>query len=381
MTVIALVAAEASGDQLGAALMRAIHTIDPDIRFAGIGGPKMQAAGLDTWWDSADVSVMGLTEVVTHLPRLLYLRRALLRRLLALQADVFVGIDAPDFNLAIERKLKNNSIPVVHYVSPAIWAWRPGRVKTIARATDHVLCLFPFEPACYQLHDVRSDYTGHPLADQIPLYTDAGEARTALKINDSAPCIALLPGSRDREVEMLAPAMLSAAVALAVRYPGCSFVLAAATERIHDLLSQHLLKHPALNARILSNCSTSAIAAADVVICASGTATLETMLINRPMVVCYRVSFLTSLLMKGLRLLKSRFIALPNILAAEALVPELLQQDVSGTRIAEEVSHWLDEPSLRQALVQKFERLHRRLQKGAAEVAAKIVLQHIPIPS
>ena len=228
--IIALVAGEASGDQLGAALIRAIQFSKPDTRFVGIGGPLMAAEGMDCWWDTGQLSIMGLVEVISHLPRLLRLRRQLIKRLVDLKPDVYVGIDAPDFNLGVEKRLKARAIPVIHYVSPTVWAWRSGRVKTIAKSTDRVMCLFPFEPDCYQQQPIIADYTGHPLADEIPFQVSAVTAREALDIEAKGACIALLPGSRLSEVEKLSSAMLDAADILTRRYPDICFLMPAASD-------------------------------------------------------------------------------------------------------------------------------------------------------
>lgn len=375
--MITLVAGEASGDQLGAALIRAIHAHHPDTRFTGIGGPLMQAEGMDCWWDCSELSIMGLFEVIKHVPRLLKLRRQLIERVLKLQPDVYIGIDAPDFNLGVEKKLKAGSIPVIHYVSPTVWAWRPGRVKTIARATDRVLCLFPFEPRYYRDQAVATDYTGHPLADQIPLQNCANTARHALEVETDGSYIALLPGSRMGEVEKLTAPMLDAAQILAKQYKGLKFLVPAASAEIREYLQFELRRYPGLNCQLFTKRSNDVMAAADVVVCASGTATLEVMLVNRPMVVCYRLAGSTYALAKWLRLVKSRFFALPNILASEALVPELLQHEVSGERIAKEVTRWLEQPTLRKELSLQFDRLHRDLKTDAATTAALAVLQHI----
>ncbi len=375
--MLTLVAGEASGDQLGAALIRAIHTNHPDTRFAGIGGPLMQAEGMDCWWDCSELSVMGLFEVIKHIPRLLKLRRQLVARVLGLQPDVYIGIDAPDFNLGVEKRLKARAIPVIHYVSPTVWAWRPGRVKTIARATERVLCLFPFEPRYYREQAVLTDYTGHPLADQIPLQNDAGSARHALGIETNGPTIALLPGSRMGEVEKLTAAMLDAAQILAKQHPNATFLMPAASSTIGEYFESELHKYPTVNCQVFANRGKVVMAAADVVVCASGTATLEVMLINRPMVVCYRLAGPTYALAKWFRLVKSRFFALPNILASEPLVPELLQHEVTGQSIAKEVSRWLDQPESRDALTKRFDQLHRELRTDAAASAARAVMQHI----
>jgi len=375
--IITLVAGEASGDQLGAALIRAIRSKHPDTQFAGIGGPLMEAAGMDCWWDSGQLSIMGLFEVINHIPRLLGLRRQLLARVVALKPDVFIGIDAPDFNLGVEKKLKAQAIPVIHYVSPTVWAWRSGRVKKIAKATDRVMCLFPFEPAYYRDQTVAADYTGHPMADEIPLQVDAGSARSELGIETTGPCVALLPGSRLAEVEKLSAPMLDAALILTGRYPDIKFLMPAATELVRNHFESELRRHPGVNCRVFSNLSKEVMAAADVVICASGTATLEVMLVNRPMVVCYRLAGTTYKLAKWFRLVKTRFFSLPNILASEKLVPELLQHDVTGQAIATEVVRWLDQPELRKNLRQRFDLLHRQLRIDAASTAADVVLRHV----
>jgi lipid-A-disaccharide synthase len=351
--------------------------LQPAVRFVGIGGPRMRAAGLDAWWDCAELSVMGLSEVFRHLPRLLRLRRQLVQRLLSLRPDAFVGIDAPDFNLAVERKLKREGIPVVHYVSPTVWAWRPGRARTIDRSTDRVLCLFPFEPGCYEGFGIGADFTGHPLADRLGACPDSASTRAKLGIAAGGPVIAILPGSRLQEVTKLAPTMLAAAESVAAAHPGSRFLLAAASEKIGDWLQQHLPMHAGLDAHIFTDASETVMAAADLVICASGTATLEAMLINRPMVVCYRVSSLTGMLVRRLNLLRTRYVALPNILAQSALVPELLQGDMTAGRIADEVSRWLNDPARVESLAAKFEDLRLGLQTGAAVKAAEAVLQQI----
>jgi len=375
--LIVLVAGEASGDQLGAALMRAIARQAPGARFAGIGGPLMQAEGCDCWWDTGELSLMGLSEVISHLPRLLKLRKQLVQRVLELKPDVFVGIDAPDFNLGVEKRLKTRDIPVIHYVSPTVWAWRSGRVKTIEKSTDRVMCLFPFEPGFYQRYSVAADYTGHPKADEIPLHVDKAPARLALGTGAEMTCIALLPGSRMAEVEKLSASMLDAAVILQKRYPGAMFLVPAATQRIGEFFKSVLGGYPGLNCRVFSGRSKEVMSAADVVVCASGTATLEVMLINRPMVVCYRVSGMTYHLMKWFRMLKTRYFSLPNILAASLLVPELLQHEVTGRRIADEVMRWLDQPALISDLKMHFDQLHRVLRIDAAATAGDVVLRHL----
>jgi lipid-A-disaccharide synthase len=375
--VIVLVAGEASGDQLGAALIRAIRAREPEVRFAGIGGPLMKTEGCECWWDTSELSVMGLFEVVSHLPRLLKLRSQLIQRVLELRPDVFVGIDAPDFNLRVEKKLKTESIPVVHYVSPTIWAWRSGRVKTIARSTDKVMCLFPFEPDCYKQYPIGADYTGHPLADQIPLYVSNEPAREALDLETDSTCVALLPGSRMGEVERLSTVMLDAANSLSKLYPDICFLVPAATNSIRQYFQTALDHYPDVKCRLYSGRSREVIAAADVVVCASGTATLEVMLINRPMVVCYKIAGTTYKLMKWFNMLKTRFFSLPNILAGEMLVPELLQHEVTAQRIADETARWLEQSQLVVDLKRQFDELHKVLRIDAAATAGEVVIRHI----
>ncbi len=266
---------------------------------------------------------------------------------------------------------------MIHYVSPSVWAWRPGRVKTIARATDRVMCLFPFEPEYYQQQSVATNYTGHPMADEIPLELDKTSARSSLGIKSDGICIALLPGSRSAEVEKLSAPMLDSADILAKRYPGICFLMPAATELVGSYFKLELDKHPGINCRVISARSKEVMAAADVVICASGTATLEVMLVNRPMVVCYRLSGMTYHLAKWFKLVKSRFFSLPNILASTALVPELLQHEVTGQRIAKEVIRWLDQPDLCNSLKHRFDFLHQQLRIDAAATAASVVLEHV----
>lgn len=371
--IIALVAGEASGDQLGGKLIEALRGHYPGARFCGVGGEHMRRAGFETWWDREELSVMGLSEVLKHLPRLVRLRRALKSRLITEQPDVLIGIDAPDFNLGLELQVKRTGIKTVHYVSPTVWAWRSGRTKKIARATDMVLCLFPFEPAFYESHGVNARYTGHPMADAISNNPDRGKARATLGLDGTAPLIALLPGSRGSEVSRLAPDLLASAAELARRKPGTRFVAALSDERTAGLFREAATAHPAIDCDIVIGRSLDVMAAADVVVCASGTASLECLLVNRPMVVVYQLSPTTHWVMKNFKLMKSRFIALPNILADEELVPELIQDRVNGPAIAEEVMKWLDKPQRCADLQARFSAIHEELRCGAAASAALAV--------
>lgn len=379
VSTIVMVAGEASGDQLGAALIEAIRAQKPDMQFAGIGGPLMKAAGMDCWWDSAELAIMGIAEIIKHIPRLMKLRKQLIDKVVSVNPDVFIGIDAPDFNLGVEKRLKARSIAVIHYVSPTVWAWRPGRVKTIAASTERVLCLFPFEPACYPSESVKTDYTGHPLADSIAIDNDAGSARETLGLSDNGPYLALLPGSRMGEVEKLLPEMLAAAALLQAQYPHSCFMIPAVSQPIRSFIESRILQFPGLNTKVFSSNAKTIMAAADVVVLASGTATLEVMLVNRPMVVCYRFSGTTYRMFKWLKLLITPYIALPNILADQALVPELLQDNVNAEKIASEVQNWLQHPDRCAELKARFIDIHEQLRTDAAATAAIAVLNHIAL--
>ncbi|MSQ97971.1 MAG: lipid-A-disaccharide synthase [Xanthomonadales bacterium] len=386
--IFALVAGEASGDQLGAALIRELRATWPDARFVGVGGDNMRRAGLEAWWDSAELAVFGLFEVLGHLPRLWRMRRELRRRLLQLRPLAYIGIDAPDFNLGLEKQLKSAGIRTVHYVSPTVWAWRPRRVRKIAEAVDLVLCLFPFEPAFYAGYGVAAVYVGHPMADEIPLSSDAAEARGQLGLDRQQRVVALLPGSRSSEVSRLAAPMIQAAWLLSREFPDLRFVAAMANPTVSAIFGTILASmNAAFNTaasgvagagavappvELIEGRARIAMAAADVVLCASGTATLEAMLVNRPMVSSYRLAPATYRLAKSLKLLRIRYFALPNILAGAMLVPELIQQAATGERLAEEAKRWLLDPESCQALRARFTALHHELRSNASHRAAAI---------
>jgi lipid-A-disaccharide synthase len=370
---IALVAGEASGDQLGAALVEKLKERFPQARFVGVAGSRMQAAGVEAWWDSSELAVMGLFEVLAHFPRLLRLRRALHRRLLEARPDVFIGIDAPDFNLGLEIKLRRAGLRTVQYVSPTVWAWRQGRVRKVARAVDLVLCLFPFEPPFYRDHDVPATYVGHPLADQIEEGRDAVAARVQLGLDAAAETVALLPGSRAGEVGRLAGSMIGAAALLAKLRPGTQFVCAAADTVTEDLFATELQRIGGVDIRVVRDDPRTVIAAADCVLCASGTATLETLLVNRPLVVTYRVAPSTYRIGRLLNLVKLEWFSLPNILADRGLVPELIQDEATPENLALAAETWLDDSDARSELGLAFSELHDRLRCNAAGRAAEAV--------
>lgn len=378
---IALVAGEASGDQLGGELLKHLRKRYPQARFVGIGGHRMRDQGMETWWDSEELAVFGLFEVLGHFSRLYAIRKSLRRRLLDLKPDVFIGIDAPDFNLGLEISLRKRNISTIHYVSPTVWAWRPGRVRKIARAADHVLCLFPFEPDFYRHAGVSARYVGHPMADRIASRPDARAARRALNLGMESEVVALLPGSRAGEVSRLAQPMLEAARLLTEQRPGARLVAALANERVEGLFRSFLANGQYPEIERVRGRTLEVLAAADVVLVASGTAALETLLVNRPMVVCYRLSAATYGLVKTTGLIKTPYVSLPNILAGEALVPELLQGDATGRNLAVEAAKWLDEPSRRHQLMRRFDELHQELRCDAGQRAADAVAELIGMES
>ncbi len=380
---IAIVAGELSGDLLGAGLMAALRVHDPQLRFTGIGGPAMLAQGFQTVAPMERLAVMGLVEVVRHLPDLLALRRQLYRQFVADPPLAFVGIDAPDFNLGLERRLRAHGIPTIHYVSPSVWAWRPWRVRKIARSVDLMLTLFPFEAVFYQKHGVPVRAVGHPLADAIPLHSDPMAARQVLGLPVSvgnSPLVALLPGSRLGEISRLGPLLLDTAIWLHARRPELRFVLPAATPRLYKALAGMQAERAPnyLPLTLVQGQSRAAMAAADVVVLASGTATLEAMLLKRPMVVAYRVAPTTAWLAR--RLVRISHFALPNLLAGRELVPEFIQEAATVEHLGPAVLRWLDEPLARDQLTAEFGALHRELRRDASRQAAEVIIELLRLP-
>jgi len=368
---IALVAGEASGDTLGAALIEALRRRFPAAEFAGVAGPKMRAAGCVAWHSIDELSVMGLTEVITHLPRLLRLRRALRTRILDWRPDVFIGVDNKEFNLGLARLLKRAGLATVQYVSPQVWAWRPGRARTIGESVDLVLCLFPFEPDFYREYGVRAAFVGHPLADQIPMDVDRAGARAALGITPGARVLAVLPGSRRGEVEKLAEPFARAAELLARRYPGLVCLAPMVTPALRDVFAASCAQFaPAAAMRLLDGNARGALAAADVVLVASGTATLEAALSKRPMVVAYRLGAVTAFLLRTLGLVKVRHFSQPNLLGGAELVPEFFQADASPENLSAALARWLDDPGAVARVTAEFARIHAQLRCDGAERAA-----------
>lgn len=373
---IGVVAGEASGDLLGAELIAQIRQRHPEAKFEGIAGPRMRAQGCEALFPSEKLAVMGLFEVLKHLPELLAIRRRVREHFLANPPDVFVGIDAPDFNLGLEQKLRERGIRTVHYVSPSVWAWREKRVHGIARSVDRILTLFPFEEAFYERHGVAATFVGHPLADSIDAAMDQQEARRLLQIPADGKVVALLPGSRRSEVERLAALFVRTAAICAQRNPSIQFVAPMANEAVRGVFEQALASvGPQLPLRMLDGQAQTAMAASDVVLLASGTATLEAMLLKRPMVVAYRLSALTFWLVRALRLIKISRFALPNLLSGEAVVPEFIQGKAQPEAMAEAIMQWLEQPQRMTELKQRFDSIHHELRRNASARAAEAVLE------
>ena len=370
-----MVAGEASGDLLGAGLIEALRERFPQACFAGIGGPRMVAAGFDSWHPMEKLSVMGLVEVLRHLPELLSIRRDVARRALAFRPAAFIGIDAPDFNLGLERRLKQAGLRTVHYVSPSVWAWREKRAAKIGRSADRVLCLFPMEPPIYARHGVDARFVGHPLADAMPLDPDRAGARAALGLPADAPVLAVLPGSRLGEIARLGRDFIAAAQLLAARIPGLAIVAPMANRACRDAFEALLAQAGSAGApvRLLDGRAHEALFAADAVLIASGTATLETLLAKRPMVVAYRIAALTYRIVKGLGLLKVERYALPNVLAGHDLAPELMQDACTPQALADALLPLLHQRGGDDALAAEYRRLHLMLRRDASRSAAAAI--------
>ncbi|HSO84219.1 lipid-A-disaccharide synthase [Thiocapsa sp.] len=375
MLRIGIVANEASGDILGAALAREIRKRVPEVHFVGVAGPRMQEEGCETLFAMERLSVMGLMEVLGQLRELLGLRRELVRYFVENPPDVFIGVDAPDFNLGLERRLRRAGIRTVHMVSPTVWAWRPGRVKSIRRSVDLMLSVFPFEETFLREHGVPARYVGHPLADEIPVDIDRTGARRTLGLPQDGAIVALLPGSRMGEVERLAePFIETAARCLAAR-PDLRFVVPLVNARLRERFSQALEKIAAkLPITLVDGRSREVLAAADVVLTASGTATLETLLTKRPMVVAYRVHPISYHLVKQLGLVKVPYIAMANLLAEKELAPEFIQDRCRADLLAPAVLAFLDDAERVAQIQAEYRRIHLWLRKDAAASAAQAVL-------
>ncbi len=366
MKRVVLVAGELSSDALGADLIPQLKLRFPEAQFVGIGGPKMQAAGLQALASMEPLSVMGLWAVLKNLRQILKLRRHLLQYCLNQDIDLYIGIDAPDFNLGVEERLKKAGIRTVQYVSPSIWAWKAWRIHQIKRATHLVLCLLPFEPSLYHAHQHRAVFVGHPLADQIPIHTDTAAAREALGLSLDRPCLAILPGSRSSELQYLLKPFMEALRLCQEAQANLQVILPLAKPQLKAFLAPYQAELDRRSVKILAGQSQLALQAADVVLMACGTAALEAMLFKKPMVVAYRLGFGTFWIAKAL--LKIRQFALPNILAGKVIVPEFIQGACQGAALAQQVLAYLTTPPL--SMIAEFEDLHVKLRCQASERAA-----------
>jgi lipid-A-disaccharide synthase len=375
MTRIAMVAGEASGDLLAAHLIEALKRRIPGAEFFGIGGPKMQRAGFDAWWPAETLAVRGYAEVLKHYREITGVRRALLKRLIADPPDVFIGVDAPDFNLWLETKLKRAGIRTVHYVSPSVWAWRGGRVKKIARACDRLLALFPFEPPLYDKVNLPVSYVGHPLADVLPLEVSRPATRERLGLPETArPVFALLPGSRQSELEYMAETFIRTAALLHERYPEAIFLVPLVSRETRNLFEAALWKLglQELPIKLLFGHAQEALAACDAALIASGTATLEAALLKTPMAIAYRMSPWSWQLMKRMRY--QPWVGLPNILAGRFVVPEFLQDKATPENLADALGELATDDAKRSEVTEVFTAMHRQLRQNTADKAADAVL-------
>lgn len=369
---IAMVAGEASGDILGAGLIKALKKKHPDAIFEGIGGPLMIAEGFQSRHPMERLSVMGLVEVLGRIFELLNIRKDLYQHYINNPPDAFIGIDAPDFNLALEKKLRDENIKTAHYVSPSVWAWRQKRIFKIAKSIDLMLCLFPFEAKFYKEHNVPVRFVGHTLADEIPLVTPQTDARKLLGYQSDAQIVALLPGSRGGEVSKLAPLFLETAALCLKKNPTLQFIIPAANEERKQQLEEILIEHKSLPVKLVLGNSRQVMSASDAILIASGTATLEAMLIKRPMVVSYKVNSLTAMIAK--RLLTQPFVSLPNLLAGKELVPEILQDDATAENLCEAVMQRLGNSDAMDQLQATYTDIHKNLQRDADEQSAEALL-------
>ena len=370
---LALVAGEASGDLLASLLLGAVKARWPALRTAGIGGPKMQALGFEAWWPSDRLAVRGYVEVLRHYRGIKAIRDTLGDRLLRERPVGYVGVDAPDFNLGLEKRLKASGVRTVHFVCPSIWAWRGGRARTMAESCDHVLCLFPFEPALLAAHGVAATYVGHPLADAIALEPPRAASRAALGLAEGDEVLAVLPGSRRSEIQYVAPPFLQAVARLARSRPRLRFVLPVAPG-LRGLLEPLVAQHaPGAGVMLLDGQSHAALAACDLTLIASGTATLEAALFKRPMVIGYAMHPLSWQLMK--RMAYQPWVGLPNILEREFVVPERIQQHCEPAQLERDVLEWLDDAPRRERVAARFAELHHRLRQDTARRACDALAQ------
>jgi lipid-A-disaccharide synthase len=372
---IAMVAGEASGDLLASHLMAALKKRHPDAVFFGIGGPRMQGLGFDSWWPMASLSVMGYWDALKHYREIAAIRRRLRSRLLAERPDIFIGVDAPDFNLGLEKNLKSAGIRTIHYVSPSIWAWRGGRIKKIARAVDQVLALFPMEPPLYEKAGIPVTYVGHPLADSIPLLTDKQAVRERLALPRNLPIFAMLPGSRQGELTAMADTFVQTAKLIRERHlPDALFVVPMATRETRLQFETAIYRQQAADVpfRLLFGHAQDALGACDVALVKSGTSTLEAALIKRPMVITYKIAKFSYWLMKRMAYLP--YVGLPNVLCGRFVVPEILQDEATPDKLAEALVALYQDKEQVEAIESAFTELHHQLRQNTADKAAGAVL-------
>ncbi len=368
---VAMVAGETSGDLLAGLLLAGMRRRWPELSCMGIGGPRMVAHGFDAWWASDALAVRGYVEVLRHYRRIVAIRALLRERLLRQPPDLFIGVDAPDFNLALEHDLRHRGVRTVHFVCPSVWAWRAGRIDRIRASADHVLCLFPFEPALLHAHGIAATYVGHPLADVIPMRADRGAARAALGLRPDAPVLAILPGSRRSEIEAIAPRFFAAAALLHHERPQLQCIVPTVPPLVPMVERIAAAAGMSARLRIVAGQSHAALAACDVTLIASGTATLEAALFKRPMVIAYNMHWLSWQIMRRKQL--QPWVGLPNILCRDFVVPELLQEQATPAALAAAVGQWLDAPGRVVALQARFDALHLQLQCDTSRCATDAI--------
>lgn len=369
-----MAAGEPSGDLLAASLLGGLRTHLPDnTQYYGIGGPRMAAEGFDAHWPMEKLAVRGYVEALKHIPEILRIRSGLRHQLLTEPPDLFIGVDAPDFNFSLEHKLRDAGILTMHFVCPSIWAWRGGRIKKIAKAVDHMLCVFPFETALLEKAGVAATYVGHPLADEIPLVPDTAGARAALGLPPDGPLIAVLPGSRRSEIELIGPTFFAAMALMQQREPALRFVVPAATPALRALLQPMAAQYPQLAVTLVEGHAQRAMTAADAILVKSGTVTLEAALLKKPMVISYKVPWLTGQIMRRQGYLP--YVGLPNILAGRFVVPELLQHFATPEALADATLTQLNDEANRRALTEIFTEMHLALRRNTAQCAAEAVVR------
>ena len=372
---IGIVAAEPSGDTLASGLMQAIRSIHPDAVFEGIGGPQMLEQGMHSWYPMEKLSVMGLVEVLKHLPELLGIRRELVRRWRQTPPDLFIGVDAPDFNLGLETSLREQGLTTVHYVCPSVWAWRPKRVNKIRQAADLVLSIFPFEKDFLTRHQIRASYVGHPLAQAFPLPADKSSARAELALTAEQPVLALLPGSRASEIQYLSRPFLLTALACSRQLPGLRVLVPLVNKKTKALFKARLVEYaPDLDVTLIDANARQVLTAADVALIASGTATFEGLLCECPMVVGYKLHWLSYRLIAGFKLLQIEHVAMANLLSGEVLAPEFIQRSCEPEQLTPAIMKFFQQPALIEPIRQHYRQIHQSLIMDTNQRAAAAVL-------